>query len=112
MNELTELEINTKIATIRGLAPMVVDEDVITTMGYFNLFDLSPTHRANKQANYFLTLMLEFQVSICHYGTFAFIESGYTDDRPHKAQHSFDDNCMVSFRKAVLLCIISAHKDV
>lgn len=110
MTNLTELEINMEIAKIKRLMPKLVCAELITTIGLFNLFDLSPSHRANKLSNYFLTLMFDFKVSICHYGSFAFIESDYTD-RPNKSQHSFDDDCMVSFRKAVLLCIIEAHKE-
>jgi hypothetical protein len=108
--KLTDLEICKRIAEIKKIMPTVFNDTLITNIGEFDLFNLARTPRANKRARYVLDLMIEFEVCVCHYNSTVFILSDYTD-RPHKSTVSFSDNDELSFRRAVLLCIIEAHNE-
>jgi len=110
MDKLSDLEICNRIAEIKDLAPLVVADELITGMGSFDLFDLSPTNKANKLAKFVFNLMFEFEVCVCHYESIVFIQSDYTD-RPNKSRISFCDGNEYSFRRSILLCIIEAHKE-
>ena len=107
MNDLT---ICKKIAEIKGLMPNVVSGSVITTRGLLNFFDLSSTHMANKTTRYLFDLMFEFGVCVHHESFDVWICGGDNFDGCLSVK-SFKDGCELSFRRAILLAIIEAHKD-
>ena len=111
MNKLTDLEICKRIAEIKKIMPTVFNGTLITNIGEFNLFDLSRTHRANKHARYVFELMLEFGVCISQESGDVWICGGDGYDGCLGVA-SFDCGDELSLRRAILLVIIKAHKEL
>lgn len=105
--ELTDLEICKRIAEIKDLSPAIVDGKLYTRMGLFDLFDLSRTHRANKLSRFVFDLIFEFGVCIHHGSGDVFICGGDSHDGCLSVK-TFDVDCDLSLRKAILLCIIES----
>ncbi len=106
MTELTDLEICKKIDEIECVEP-IHDSYSITNYDLYIADDKTFMFYQNPLANKALLwdLMYKYDVSVCRYQAFVYIESEYTD-RPHKASVSFSSK--EEMGRAVLLAIIEA----